>query len=99
MKLSEAMRQGITQTKPARVAMWYLRNGELYTCAIGAAVYAQYGSYAPGEINPYKWAPEQWPELLQPFDEYPKLIGWIMETNDNGLTREQIADELEKAGY
>lgn len=91
-KLSQAIRLGAT-FHPQCHRSFFLRNGfgEVFnSCALGAAWLAL--GYDPDR------AADAFTELRERFNIPVMLLGEITVKNDTGLTRESIADWLEKKG-
>ncbi len=96
MKLSEAIRKGC-EIIPTKTKMLYIgKNGET-ACALGAAGVAV--GIPKMEISSEKLA-KHFPSLVDSRTGYAtKLFAEITDMNDlSDMTREQIADELEKRG-
>lgn len=95
LKLSEAIRIG-AQIRP-QCSVEFYDDGK--SCALGAALEAigkrdEAMSYRANEVAwPYEWISKYF-VLPEDFDEL-KDVGYL---NDEGLSREQIADHLEAKG-
>lgn len=106
MKLSKAIREG-AKLRPQCHGSYFKRNGELASCAIGAAVEIVTGEAEPGYLLPEAFW-NAFPELTARKDYHipgtnvycDQLRLAIVELNDKCFwTREQIADWVERQGY
>ena len=91
MTLSEAIRIGARIHPQCRERMFGVINHEQRTCALGAAYVATFGVFAYGNSGPaYARLEKHYPELRNVSNQ---IISW---NDDLGLTREEIAEKLEK---
>lgn len=90
MKLSAAIRIG-AKLRPQCTGVHF--DGRGNSCAIGAAYEGRFGR----QENPPHWI--SWKQAFAAGIPTTDLYKKIGERNDNGWTREQIADWLESIGY
>ncbi len=96
MKLSEAMRIGAACHPQGTGLMFKMENGQLRTCALGAAYEGWFGCQEAEPDNTYSTLYEVFP-LLRENSE--RLAQQIWQMNDQyGKTREEIADWLQEQG-
>ncbi len=109
-KLSQAIRLGATFRPHGRAKLWTVfGDGVIKSCALGAAYEAVFGlpqSHHENDGidgNHYTKLQGRFPELKAKFNgfgsDFVCLQDNITKANDNhGMSREQIADELERIG-
>jgi hypothetical protein len=104
-KLSDAIRHGSEIHRQGYGNMFIFRVGEIFSCAIGAAYYSQFGKVEQSGEEVRKSLYALYPELLRevlykPDQEDIPLIVAITNMNDlERKSREEIADWLAEMGY
>lgn len=89
LKLSEAIRIG-AQIRPQCKGRAFRDGG---SCAMGAAYEAMTGNVWPEDDF------GNFPLIMHDFGAPTSIVMRVTNMNDNGMTREQIADWLESQGY
>lgn len=87
MKLSEAIRRGC-KFRPQGFGCRLSADGR--TCALGAAVDGYHGKPVIGDVMSVFFLEDVWPEY-----PHTDIVTW---NDDDRLTREEIADRLERRG-